>query len=164
MSTTIHKAKQKCYNKYMKNINAVLNHLLSNPLYSKIKHQKCFALIKKSLPEPMQKGILFIYVKNETLFFALKHPAHKMEFDYKLSLIKNLLSSLPPLQDACKNYNIKKIKTFVSKFTTKSENKIDTVPRYKECSTALFEIKAEDDAIKEKFEAIKREINRCLQH
>ena len=148
----------------MKNINIVLDHLITNPLYSKLKHQKCFDLIKKSLPEPLQKGILFMYVKNDTLFFALKHPAFKMEFDYKLSLIKTLLSSLPPLQEACKTYKIKRIKTFVSKFTTQSETKTDTVPRYKECATGLFEIKAEDKAIKEKFEIIKRQINQCLQH
>jgi len=148
----------------MKNINVVLNHLITNPLYSKLKHQKCFALIKKSLPEPLQKGILFMYVKNDTLFFALKHPAFKMEFDYKLSLIKTLLSSLPPLQESCKTYNIKKIKTFVSKFTTQSENRTDTVPRYKESATGLFEIKAQDDNIKEKFEIIKRYITQCLQH
>ncbi|SFP06341.1 hypothetical protein [Hydrogenimonas thermophila] len=148
----------------MKNINVVLNHLVTNPLYSRLKHQKCFDLIKKSLPEPLQKGILFMYVKNDTLFFALKHPAFKMEFDYKLSLIKTLLSSLPPLQESCKNYNIKKIKTFVSKFTTQSEVKTDTIPKYKECATGLFEIKAQNDDIKEKFEIIKRQITKCLQH
>ena len=147
----------------MKNINVIIDHLITNPLYSRLKYQKCFALIKKSLPEPLQKGILFMYVKNDTLFFALKHPAFKMEFDYKLSLIKTLLSSLPPLQTACKTYNIKRIKTFVSKFTTQSETKIDTVPRYKERAVGLFEIKAQNDDIKEKFEIIKRQINQCLK-
>jgi hypothetical protein len=148
----------------MKNINVVLNHLVTNPLYSRLKHQKCFALIKKSLPKPLQRGILFMYVKNNTLFFALKHPAYKMEFDYKLSLIKTLLSSLPPLQTACKTYEIKRIKTFVSKFTTEPEDKKDSVPRYREGSTGAFEIKAKDDDIKEKFETIKRQIEQCLQH
>jgi len=142
----------------MKNINVVLNHLVANPLYSRLKHQKCFDLIQKSLPRPLQKGILFMYVKNDTLFFALKHPAFKMEFDYKLSLIKTLLSSLPPLQVACKTYNIKRIKTFVSKFTTQTETQKNTVPRYKECAKGVFEIRAQNDDIKEKFEAIKRQI------
>jgi len=148
----------------MKNIDIILEHLLSDPLYSKLNQQECFTLIKKSLPKPLQKGILFMYVKDETLFIALRHPAHKMEFDYKLSLVKNLLSSLPPLQDSCKDYNIKKIKTFVSKFTKKPEPKIDTVPRYKELSTSSFEIRAKDDDIKDKFEDIKREIKKCLKH
>jgi len=138
----------------MKDVNTILNHLVANPLYSKLKHQQCFTLIKKSLPKPLQKGILFMYVKNDTLFFALKHPAFKMEFDYKLSLIKNLLSSLPPLQVACKTYDIKRVKTFVSKFTTQPETKIDTVPRYKEHAIGLFEIKAQDSDIKERFEDI----------
>jgi len=143
----------------MKDINTILEHLIENPLYSKLKCQQCFALIKKSLPKPLQKGVQFMYIKNNTLFIALKHPLFKSELDYKLSSIKSLLSSLPPVKKSCEDYNIKTIKTFVSDFVAQPKTKLDTIPRYKELATGVFEIKSKDDDIKEGFETIKRHIN-----
>ena len=122
--------------------------------------QKCFDLLKKSLPATLQKGILFIYVKNRTLFFALKHPAYKMEFDYKLSLIKNLLTTLPPLKEACGCYKIERLKAFVSKFAPKKRESAQSVPRYKERSSGEFEIECKNERVKEEFIKLKETI-RC---
>ncbi len=147
----------------MKKVDTVLTHLLSQPVYAVLKQQKCFRLIKKALPATLQRGVLFIYVKNKTLFFALKHPAYKMEFDYKLSIIKNLLTTLPPIQEACSEYEIQHVKTFVSKFAAKPKEAKDTVPYFKERASGDFEIKCKNKALGKEFEALKKTI-RCSRH
>ncbi len=144
----------------MKKIETVLDHLLSQPTYSRLRRQKCFDLLKKALPTTLQRGILFIYVKNRTLFFALKHPAYKMEFDYKLSLIKNLLTTLGPLKEACGGYEIEQVKAFVSKFAPAAKSGVQSVPRYKERSMGDFFVKCENEKLKKEFEELKEAI-RC---
>ncbi|WP_456322301.1 DciA family protein [Hydrogenimonas sp.] len=142
----------------MKKIETVLDHMLSHPTYAKLRQQSCFGLVKKALPATLQRGILFMYVKNRTLFFALKHPAFKMEFDYKLSLIKKLLSSLPPLQEACKVHEIEHVKAFVSKFSAAPEPKDSTEPRYRERAHSNFAIHAENEHLKSAFYAIRENV------
>ncbi len=147
----------------MKKVETVLDHLLSHPTYAVVRRQKCFQLIKKALPKRLQDGILFIYVKNKTLFFALKHPAYKMEFDYKLSLIKNLLTTLPPIKDACSAHEIRQVKSFVSKFAPERKKGVDSVPRYKERSSGMFAVHAENEDLKKRFEELKETI-RCSRN
>ena len=127
-------------------------------MYAKLRRQECFRLIREALPETLRRGILFIYVKNRTLFFAVKHPAFKMEFDYKLSSIKNLLTTLPPLQEACAAHDIRDVKAFVSKFSPTPKPVSPTVPRYKERARGAFPVKSEKETIQEAFEAIKETI------
>ncbi|WP_456404308.1 hypothetical protein [Hydrogenimonas sp.] len=144
----------------MKNVETVLDHLLSQPIYATLRQQRCFRLIKKALPQSLQRGILFLYVKNGTLFFALKHPAFKMEFDYKLSLIKNLLTTLPPLKEACGSHEIRDVRAFVSRFAPTPKESGDTVPRYRERADGSFRIASRKEEIKKEFEALKETI-RC---
>ncbi len=154
------KPRQKeCYNKDMKKIETVIEHLIADPTYSRLRAHTCFGRIKKALPDPLRRGILFMYVKNDTLFFALKHPAFKMEFDYKLPTVKKLLSTLPPLQEACGGYGIRRIKTFVSRFAASPNPTRDTEPRYKEAATSGFAVHTSDPVFHKTFEAIKRSID-----
>ncbi|WP_457596840.1 hypothetical protein [Hydrogenimonas sp.] len=142
----------------MKQVNAVLQHLIDQPLYAKLRSGECFRLIKEALPAPLRRGVLFMYVKNRTLFFALKHPAFKMEFDYKLSLIKNLLTTLPPLRSACAEFEIREVKAFVSRFAPAPEPPRPTEPRYRERAHPDFPVRARNEKILEAFEAIKETI------
>ena len=144
----------------MKNIETVLGHLVAQPLYAKLRRQECFDLVKKALPASLQRGILFIYVKNRTLFFAVKHPVFKMEFDYKLSLIKKLLSTLPPLKEACADHRIEQVKVFVSKFSPAPEPAEPTEPRYRERARPDFAIHTEKESLKALFDAIKESVAR----
>ena len=144
----------------MKKIDTVLTHLVAQPIYARLRERECFRRIKQALPEPMRRGILFMYVKNQTLFFAMKHPAFKMEFDYKLSSIKNLLTSLPPLKEACGDFRIEHVKAFVSKFSPEPKPVKDTEPRYRERATGTFSVTAKKEPIKEAFESIKETIER----
>ncbi|WP_456382754.1 hypothetical protein [Hydrogenimonas sp.] len=147
----------------MKKVETVLTHLLSRPTYAKLGEQECFRLIRKALPDPLRRGILFMYVKNRTLFFAMKHPAFKMEFDYKHSLIKNLLTSLPPLREACEGYRIETIKAFVSRFAPTAETRDDTEPKYRERAHPTFPLKSEKREIVEAFEGIRKSIEKNLR-
>jgi len=142
----------------MKKVNAVLDHLLDHPLYAKLREQECFRLIRRALPAPLQRGVLFMYVKNRTLFFAVKHPAFKMEFDYKLPFIKNLLTTLPPLREACGGHEIRQVKAFVSRFSAAPEPPKTTEPRYRERAHPDFAVRADDEAIRDAFEAIRRTV------
>jgi hypothetical protein len=142
----------------MKKIDTVLTHLVAQPIYARLRERECFQRIRQALPEPMRRGILFMYVKNRTLFFAVKHPAFKMEFDYKLSFIKNLLTTLPPLRTACADHRIEHVKAFVSKFSPKPKPTADTEPRYRERATGSFDVATKNEPLKESFERIKETI------
>ncbi|WP_353661154.1 hypothetical protein [Hydrogenimonas sp. SS33] len=142
----------------MKKVDSVLTHLLAHPVYAKLQEQACFRLIRKALPETLRRGVLFMYVKNRILFFAVKHPAFKMEFDYKLATIKNLLTTLPPLQEACGAHGIRDIRVFVSRFAPKPAPSPETHPRYKERATGAFDLRLKDEALQESFESIKKSI------
>ncbi len=132
--------------------------MLAHPTYAKLRQQTCFSLIKKALPATLQRGILFMYVKNRTLFFAVKHPAFKMEFDYKLSLIKKLLSSMPPLQEACGVHRIEQVKVFVSKFSTQPEPESSSEPRYTERAHPDFAVRTDNERLTSVFEAIRESV------
>jgi len=138
----------------MKNSKNIINHLLNNPLYSKIVQVKCFNRLKSLLPPRLQKGIVFIYKKEKTLFLVLNHPTFKMEFNYKLDLIKLWLKQLQNIDDNCKGLDIETVKTFVSnKVVEKKESK--NVDLYEEKSDGDFENLAKDKNIKEVFDKIK---------
>ncbi len=147
----------------MKKVETVIDHLLSQPVYAVLRQQNCFRLIKKALPPNLQNGILFIYVKKGILFFALKHPAYKMEFDYKLSLIKNLLSTLPPLREACGAHEIRDIRAFVSRFAPEPAESPQSVPHYRERARGSFDIRCKNERVKKEFESLKETI-KCSGH
>ncbi|NPA30328.1 MAG: hypothetical protein GXO33_09105 [Epsilonproteobacteria bacterium] len=144
----------------MKNAESILDHLLAQPIYSRLRQNRCYRLIKKALPAPLQKGVMFIFVKEKTLFFALRHPAVKMEFDYKLPTIKSLLTSLPPVEEACAELKFERIRTFVSRYAPKPRPARDTIPRYKEHARPDFSLTVKDEALRREFEAIKALIAR----
>ena len=144
----------------MKKVDSILAHLRDQPLYAKLRKQSCFSTLAKALPASLQRGVLFMYVKNRILFIAVKHPAFKMEFDYKLSSIKSLLRSLPPLVEACRDHEIADIRVFVSKYAPDPEPKRPTEPRYKEHAHPDFPLKAQTPEIRDLFEQIRQAIAR----
>jgi hypothetical protein len=81
-----------------------------------------------------------------------------MEFDYKLSLIKNLLSNLPPLREACREHEIETVKTFVSRFSPAPKPAAASEPRYRERASGSFSVDSENSAVKAAFEEIRERI------
>ena len=109
----------------------------------------------------LSKQVRFIYHKGDTLFLVLNHPGAKMEIDYRLKSIKNLLKD--ELAKSCSQLLIVNIKTFVTnKPLTKETPKNTTVQTYKERSSGNFKITSSDKKIKELFQSIKDKIHSNL--
>lgn len=143
----------------MQEVRSILSHLTTHPIYGRLKVHRCFKSLKQALPKHWQCAIHFMYVKNGTLFFALKHPGFKMEFDYNLQTIKSLLSSLPPIKEACDPLQIRQVRTFVTHHAMpKSEARNSTVPRYKERSSGRFALVCENPNIRESLGMIRTAI------
>ena len=142
----------------MKKSSNIITHLKNQPLYSKLKTVKCFEKIKSLLPPRLSNAILFIYIKNDILFFVLNHPGYKMEFNYNLNLIKGVLKELKKRESVCKDLVFKDVKAFVSNKIDLEENKNQTGKKliYKERATGDFEIKTNNKNLKNIFQNIKK--------
>ncbi len=109
----------------------------------------------------MQKHILFIYTKNDIMFFVLNHPGMKMEFNYKASLLKSLIKKLSTLDKNCEHLkNIKEVKNFVSDRETTSSSSLTTITSYKERAKGEFINLAKDEDIKKIIEEIREVIKK----
>ena len=140
----------------MKKSSNIINHLKNQPLYSKLQTVKCFEKIRSLLPPRLSNAILFIYIKNDILFFVLNHPGYKMEFNYNVNLIKGVLKELKKRESICKDLIFKDIKTFVSNKIDIEEdkNKLEKKLTYKERATGNFEIKTDNENLKQTFKNI----------
>jgi len=146
----------------MKSSEKIIAHISGKPLFQKIGQKKCFEKVIALLPPHLAKAVMFTYVKNQTLFFVLNHPGLKMEFNYKITLIKSLLKKIKDIDPNCKNMQIHEVKAFVT-------NKIDFNPppppppskfTYKERATGRFYNFATNPKLKKLFQEIKEEIKK----
>ncbi len=144
----------------MKKASYIISHLKSKPYLKNLQHVDCYNLLLSLLPKSLSEHTRFIYQKNDTLFFVLKHPGVKMEFNYKRNLIKNILKKLIELNPQCIFMNSNEIKAFVTNKSTNKENinfKNKQI-RYKERSHASFENRSDNEEIKKIFEQIRKTI------
>ncbi|HIP29858.1 MAG TPA: hypothetical protein EYG93_06180 [Sulfurospirillum arcachonense] len=143
----------------MKDSKTIISHLKKNPSLKTLEQEECFDILIKLLPNSLTNFIKFIYTKNHTLFFVLKHPSAKMEFNYKRNLIKDILKKIESFHPKCKCINLKEIKAFVSnKREAKPEILKDATIFYKERSLGDFTNKTKDEKLHEIFEKIRKEI------
>jgi len=146
----------------MKRANEILNSVKSRPNFKSIQKYSCYNKLLELLPPRFKNAIAFFYIKNNTLFGALSHPGYKMELNYNKDLVKGLLNQISLIDKECNIVfkDVKKVEFFVSKFFTPKEVSLDynTIPFYKELSTANFEIKIKDKEIKSILEKIKEDI------
>ena len=142
----------------MKTVNQIISHIVSKPQFKKISQKRCFSKVVRLLPPNLQKAVLFTYTKNQTLFFVLNHPGYKMEFHYKVNLIKNLLKQIKAIDPECANMqDITQIKAFVSNKPQKKE-KVYKKLHYKELSNANFKIYTKNKKLKKLFLEIQKVI------
>ena len=78
----------------MKKVNDILTHLRYSPEFKKINTNEKLEKLIHVLPLKLKKGVKFAYIKRQILFFVLKHPVYKMEFEYNKEIIKSLLKKL----------------------------------------------------------------------
>ncbi|WP_394954174.1 hypothetical protein [uncultured Helicobacter sp.] len=80
----------------MKDSKQIISFLKSQPEFSKLLLKDEINLFKAAYFTPyLQEQILFIFVKNQTLFFAAKHPAFCQEFNYTHKHIIQTLRQYP---------------------------------------------------------------------
>ena len=145
----------------MKTASSILSHLSSQPHFKKLKTQECYQKYIKFLPPKWQKAIAFIYVKEETLFIAVKHPGFKQELNHKeqkdnfLYILKDFNQYVKP----CKEMKASKMFTFHSKYHPIETVQIpkETVPYYEEQAYGDFELPQQEE-LKEAFLKIQKTI------
>ena len=133
----------------MKNANEILTHLKYYPEFKKINTNITIERLINALPLKMKKGVKFGYVKNQTLFFVLKHPVYKMEFEYNKSLIKSLLKK-------ANIANVNDVKFFVTNVIERKEEKKEEIIFYEERSHGIFQNFCKDEKLKKNFEDIRK--------
>ena len=155
---------KRCYNYYMKNVRSILSHLAHQPQFKPLQKQKCYQKFITLLSPKYQKAIAFVYLREQTLYVALSHPGYKMELHYNRDLLKSVLTQLTLHDKECEMMKADKVVVFHSKYhpVTKVAEDVTTVPYYDERASSDFEIETEDEALKEKFEAMKKVIE-CNQ-
>lgn len=144
----------------MKKASSIIHHLKSSPSLKYVQKTDCYKKLLALLPKNLQNSVRFMYNKNDTLFFVLEHPGYKMEFDYKMSLIKNLLNSLVLIDKECACIQAKNIKTFITNQPKIEEIKQESLPIYKERAKGEFI----NQAKREKLYTIFEEIRECIQN
>jgi hypothetical protein len=149
----------------MKKAHTILSHLSSLPQFKVLKRQECYQKYLSLLTPKYQKAIAFIYVKESTLFIAVKHPGFKMELNYNRDLLKSVLTQLTSYDTNCEMMQASKVVVFHSKYhPMKLETpQSTTVPYYHERANDNFNIESSDKELKEKFKQIQKTIACNLQ-
>lgn len=138
----------------MKNIRDIRLHSDEKSFEKKFAVVRTLLKIKLMLPPRFRGAVLFMYVKNGTLFFALNHPGLLMEFNYNLGLIKDLLKKF----DFSLLGEIRDVKCFVSHKAQKKEEPVDESYTYEEHSKGAFKNALKDEKLHEKLEEIRNVI------
>ncbi len=130
----------------MKNASQIINSIQNKPQFSKLSKYKCIKRIESVFIPALQRMIKFAYIKNDTLFFVLSHPAGKQEFDNNIQSIKSALKFHMP--EECKETLINDIKAFVTHTPRVEEVEIEKkVMRYPERATGNFSVNIDDEKL-----------------
>ena len=132
----------------MKNASQIINSLQDKPQFSKLSKFSCIKKIQSIFVPALQKMIKFAYIKNETLFFVLNHPAGKQEFDNNIQNIKSALNFHTP--EECSETFTKDIKAFVTHTPPKIfQPEIKEPEVYKERADGNFTVEIQEPKLKE---------------
>ena len=144
----------------MKDAKNIISHLVKHPSMKKYEQMRCYDKLLSLLPKNFTHMVRFLYTKDETLFFVFNHPSAKMEFNYKRSLIKSLLSQIILHFPECECLHVKDIQCFVTnKPQTEAilESKNSDI-FYKERAEGDFENSCDDSKLRTLFEEIRKAI------
>ncbi|MCX6052815.1 MAG: hypothetical protein NTZ60_09950 [Campylobacterales bacterium] len=130
----------------MKNASQIINSIQNKPQFSKLSKYKCIKRIESVFIPALQKMIKFAYIKNDTLFFVLSHPAGKQEFDNNIQSIKSALKFHMP--EECKETLINDIKAFVTHTPIKQASQVQKKEmKYPERATGNFSVNIDDEKL-----------------
>ncbi len=141
----------------MKNPKTILQHLYSN--HPKFWQSRCFRKILSLLPPRFQQQILYIYLKNKTLYFVFSHPAFAMEFNYNKKVINEVLKLAKQNIHECKGLEFTHYKAYNKFIPTKQE---EPTPSQCYCEKAKgnFTIYTTNEALAKIFIKIKEQIQK----
>lgn len=149
----------------MKKASFIINHIQSIPLNEKVSKIRSYKKLLSLLPVTLQKGVRFMYNKNNTLFFVLEHQGYKMEFDniqrptkYRENFIKSLLKDLIKHDPSVQAIDANHIKAFVTNKAPRQKDTYISLPIYKERSDGEFKNRAKSQKLHKLFEEIRESI------
>lgn len=148
----------------MKKAHFIIKHLKSSPSLKYTQKLDCYKKLLALLPNNLQNSVRFMYNKNDTLFFVLEHPGYKMEFDYKMSLIKGLLKSLITIHKECSCIDATHLKTFITNKPKLESTTKETLPSFKEKSKGKFINNSTNQTLHALFEEIRTCIKSSNKH
>ena len=139
----------------MKNASQIINSIQNRPQFSKLSKYKCIKRIESIFIPALQKMIKFSYIKNDTLFFVLSHPAGKQEFDNNIQNIKSALNFHMP--EECSQTVINDIKAFVTHTPIKKATQVLKIDQtYKERATGNFHVNIHDEKLNSLVKSIQK--------
>ena len=144
----------------MKDAKNIISHLVKHPSMKKYEQMRCYDKLLSLLPKIFTHMVRFLYTKDETLFFVFNHPSAKMEFNYKRSLIKSLLSQIILHFPECECLHVKDIQCFVTN-KPQTEEILESKNSdifYKERAEGDFENSCDDSKLRTLFEEIRKAI------
>ena len=143
----------------MENASSILSYLTHQPQFKSLRKHTCYRKFIQLLPRKFQQAIAFVYLDKSTLFVALSHPGYKMELNYNRDLLKSVLTLLGEHDETCSHMRAENIVIFNSKYHAPEQKEpLSADPKYQELARADFIIQSDDQAIREKFESIKKRI------
>jgi len=144
----------------MKKADTIISHILHLPQFKSLPNYYCYRRFVSLLSPKWQKGIAFVYIRQDTLFIALRHPGFKMELNYNKDLLKSVLSILREQDKKCEFIVANNIVVFNSKHNSilKREEIPKTITYYHELAQGEFEVESEDKELIEAFSRIKNNI------
>ena len=146
----------------MKSAKEIISHIKTDPLYTSFTDRADFLNLFSATHKSL---IAFIYIKENILMIALKHPLGKVELkkDSNINLIKDLLKMFVKFRPNSEFASVKDIKFFVAdrfmakKYKFKNPNlseKKEILP-YSEKSKGKFKNDIKDEKIHAIFEEIR---------
>lgn len=142
----------------MKNSTQILSKLQHQPQFSKLAQFACLERIQSLFPPHLSRLVDYGYVKNNILYFVLKHPGAKQEFDIIIESIKAPLKQLTPPE--CQKVTFHDIRAYVSHKPSMTSSLVrHTTPKYTERSKATFTNQVTSEKLHALFEQIRSSIH-----
>jgi len=150
----------------MKTTRSILDDLSGQTHFRSLEQHRCYRRFLSMLPPRFREAIGFVYVRQATLYVALRHPGYKMELNYNKELLKSLLTTLVESDKGCQELRADSVVLFNSRYApdpSPSDKDSATVPYYHELSRGTFEDHSTDPDLHAQFERLRQAIQRNHQ-
>jgi len=146
----------------MKTSQTILNTLTGSSHFRALQSHRCYRRFLSALPERFQQAIGFVYVRNNILYLALRHPGYKMELTYQKDLFLGLWTQMLKQNKGCGELTADSVILFNSKYRSVSADPESekTIPYYYELAEGTFENASSNPDLQKQFERLRAIIRR----